>query len=552
MEESVRAVPAAAVQETSFEDDTPTRQIENAASRPKSKGSKERRTGPAGGSASYGSDTGPSHHGDDHDPDQPSHFINPTRSTTRALGPDLLRGLVMVLMALDHNSIISTKSHSTVLDSGGDARDNGVPLHKWSPTGSYAIRLLVHLCAPGFVFLLGMGIVYFGQSRRTLGWPASRMVWHLFTRAVVLTVVTVLLGLVLTLGRVWFFNAVLFAVAVDYLLAGLLWLVMVRTEETMAFWLLKVLPDSDKDDAREPLLADRRGEEGIAPDRKIMRAADISWHVHNTILLVLAVVTIWWNIWLSPTGGHCNPDEPATVPANLTSGLPASNWSRIWFRVILDEHIYSLYPPLAWLSFALLGLLYGRIAIARTWTRTALTLGNMVAGLAFLLIFVLTRVLHFGNLSEDCLRMPEHRAHPDSNQYLASPQSFFYLVAYPPDVALWAYGTGSNLLVLGILGALPTAVAGTVLQPLVAYGTSALFFYVTHLLLLGASWLIWFSVWELPTEKDPWRGDDKRGVDSEWVFWLNWVVVLAIMYPLCRWYGAFKKTKGPNSLWRFF
>lgn len=545
MEESIRAVPDAAVQETSFEDDTPTRQNDDAAARPPPKAPKGQRSGPIEAAASYGSNAGPSHYGHNHDPGQPSHFTGPTRSTTRALGPDLLRGLVMALMALDHNSIISTRSPSTVLDSGGGERDTGVTLHTWSPAGSYAIRLLVHLCAPGFVFLFGMGIVYFGQSRRALGWSASRMVWHLFTRAVVLTVVTVLLGLVLTLGRVWFFNAVLFAVAVDYLLAGLLWLVMVRTEEMMAFWLLRVLPDSKKDDAREPLLADRRGEEGIAPDRKIMRAADISWHVHNTVLLILAVVTIWWNIWLSPTGGQCNPTA-------VTSALPASNWSRIWFHVVLNEHIYSLYPPLAWLSFALLGLLYGRIAIARTWTRTTLSLGNMVAGLAFLLVFVLTRVLHLGNLSEHCLRMPEHRAHPDSNQYLASPQSFFYLVAYPPDVAFWAYGTGSNLMLLGILGGLPTAVAGTVLQPLVAYGTSPLFFYTTHLLLLGASRLFWFSVWGLPIEKDPWAGNDRRGVDSEWVFWLNWVVILVIMYPLCRWYGAFKRTKAPNSLWRFF
>lgn len=482
-----------------------------------------------------------------------SQLTGPTRSIARALAPDLLRGLLMVLMALDHCSILSVRSHFTVVGGGGGEQDTGVPVHKWTSVGGYVIRSLAHLCAPGFMFLLGTGIVYFGRSRRALGWSAPRLAWHFIVRSATLTAVTTLLGLVLTFGRLWFMNMVLFALAFDYLLAGMLWLVMARTEEVLAFWLLRVLPDAEQDDAREPLLADRRGEEDIAPDRKIMRAADISWHAHNTFLAVLAVVTIWWNIWLSPTGGHCEPEKATAALAGPASTLlHQSNWSLIWFHVVLGEHVISVYPPLAWLSFVLVGLLYGRIVTARNWTRTALTLGNVLAGLTFFLIFVLTRLLHLGNLSEGCLQMPEHVDRPGGNQYLASGRSFFYFIVYPPEVALWAYGIGCNLLLLGLLGALPVALANTVLHPLVAYGTSALFFYVTHFLLLGLSWPIWRWVWGLPTEHDPWMGHDETGVDSEWVFWLNWVLILVIMYPLCRWYGAYKRTKGPDSLWRFF
>lgn len=539
MEETLRALPDAAVQETSFECDAPSSQHEDDAVQQPRRG----KTGPVA----------PSRHGeDDNTPDlRPSQLTGPTPSTARALGPDLLRGLLMVLMALDHGSILTARSHSTVLDGG--ERDTGVPVHRWNAVDGYVIRLLAHLCAPGFMLLLGMGIVYFGRSRRALGWSAGRMAWHFIVRAVLLTVVTALLGLVLTFGRLWFMNIVLFALAFDYLLAGMLWLIMARTEELLAFWLLRAMPDAEEDDAREPLLADRRGEEDIAPDRKIMRAADVSWHLHNAVLALLAVVTIWWNVWLSPTGGHCGPEKAAAaVLSGPASTLQQSNWSLLWFREIFGEHFISLYPPLAWLSFALVGLLYGRIVTARTWTRTALTLGHAVAGLAFLVMFVLTRVLHLGNLSEGCLQMPEHMARPGRNQYLASARSFFYLVAYPPEVAFWAFGIGCNLLLLGLLGLLPVAVACTVLQPLVAYGTSALFFYITHLLLLGLSWLLWRSAWGLPTGHDPWTRPDARGVGSEWVFWLNWVLVLVIMYPLCRWYGAYKRTKGPDSTWRFF
>ncbi len=46
---------------------------------------------------------------------------------------------------------------------------------------------------------------------------------------------------------------------------------------------------------------------------------------------------------------------------------------------------------------------------------------------------VATRLLHVGNLSEGCLRMAEHLAHPGRNQYLASIKSFFYITKVCPD-----------------------------------------------------------------------------------------------------------------------
>lgn len=456
----------------------------------------------------------------------------------------------MVLMALDHSTVtLNPWQHETAIN--GEI-DSGEQVHRWNQTAAYITRSLTHLCAPGFTFLLGMGVVYLGRSRRALGWSARRMAWHFFARALVLTLICVPMGLVLTLGKVWFMNIILFALAVDYLLAGLLWLLISRTEEALAFGLLKVLPDAKKDDASEPLLADRRGEEDIAPDRKIIRAADISWHSHNVLLLALAVITIWWNLWLSPTGGHCKPPG-GTDDLTAAMNLPQSNWFRVWFHPFIASGFISAYPPLAWVSFAMLGLLYGRIVLARPWTKTVLAIGNIMAALAFLLVFTLTRVLQFGNLSKDCLHMPEHEARPDANPYLVSWQSFLYLVKYPPDVAFWSYGIGISLLLLALFGALPVVVASTLLNPLLVYGTSALFFYITHLFLLFATRLIWLPRFGRQKEwNDPQTGDQVVGIDSLWVYWLNWVLVLAVLYPLCKLYGAFKKRKGPDSLWRFF
>lgn len=558
MEDVVRALPEASVQETSFEDDA-LMDSDNAARRqnhPQQDTEADEATlSPAANSSQlpYGSvsrQDGRTSDSQSPDHNGPSKLTASAGSTARALAPDLLRGLLMVLMALDHNTVaLSPWQHETAIN--GEI-DSGEPVHRWNRPIAYITRSLTHLCASGFTFLLGMGVVYFGRSRRALGWSSRRMAWHFFARAVVLTLICVPMGLVFTLGKFWFLNSVLFSLAVDYLLAGLLWLLISRTEEAFAFGLLKVLPDAKKDDASEPLLADRRGEEDIAPDRKIIRAADISWHFHNVILLVLAVVTIWWNLWLSPTGAHCEPPEHEDLTTAAT-GLPRSDWFRVWFYPFISGGVVSGYPPLAWVSFTILGLLYGRIALARPWTKTILAVGNIMGALAFLLVFILTRVLQFGNLSKDCLHMPEHEANPNANPYLLSWRSFFYLVKYPPDVAFWSYGIGFSLLLLAFFGALPAVIATTVLNPLLVYGTSALFFYITHQVLLFATRLIWLprfghdKGWVSPPN------DDKVvGIDSLWVYWLNWVLVLAVLYPLCRWYGAFKKTKGPDSLWRFF
>lgn len=561
MEDVVRALPEASVQETSFEDDA---LVDNDDAAPRQQHAQQgtradnATPNPAANSSqlAYGSlsrqdsHTSNPTHSQSPDHNGSSKLTTSAGSTARALAPDLLRGLMMVLMALDHNTLaLNPWPHETAIN--GEI-DSGEPVHRWNRPIAYITRSLTHLCASGFTFLLGMGVVYFGRSRRALGWSARSMAWHFFARALVLTLLCVPIGLVFTLGKVWFMNGVLFALAVDYLLAGLLWLLISRTEEALAYGLLKVLPDAKKDDASEPLLADRRGEEDIAPDRKIIRAADISWHFHNIMLLVLAVVTIWWNLWLSPTGAHCKSPEPEQNLATAT-GPPRSNWFRVWFHPFISGGFVSGYPPLAWVSFAILGLLYGRIVLARPWTKTVLAVGNVMGALAFLLVFALTRVLQFGNLSKDCLHMPEHEANPNANPYLSSWRSFFYLVKYPPDVAFWSYGIGFSLLLLAFFGALPAVVTSTVLRPLLVYGTSALFFYITHQVLLFATRLIWIPRFGHEMGwVDPLTGDHVVGIDNLWVYWLNWVLVLAVLYPLCRWYGAFKKTKGPDSLWRFF
>lgn len=113
------------------------------------------------------------------------------RSTTRIASVDLIRGAVMVLMAIDHVRVFS-----------------GLPAGGPSP-GIFFTRWITHFCAPAFIFLAGTSIFFYGRNHANV----SRF---LLTRGAWLIV------LELTVLRVsWTFN---FDFA-HYEMAGVLWVI---------------------------------------------------------------------------------------------------------------------------------------------------------------------------------------------------------------------------------------------------------------------------------------------------------------------------------------
>ncbi len=114
-----------------------------------------------------------------------------TNDANRILALDRMRGLVMVLMAIDHVRVYA-----------------GIPAGGPTP-GIFLTRWITHFCAPAFVFLAGAGAFFYGQRHAGL----SR---YLLTRGAWLIL------LELTLIRLaWTFN---FDFA-QYEMAGVLWVI---------------------------------------------------------------------------------------------------------------------------------------------------------------------------------------------------------------------------------------------------------------------------------------------------------------------------------------
>jgi uncharacterized membrane protein len=92
---------------------------------------------------------------------------------------DWLRGLVVMLMAVDHASIIYN---------AGRVADDGAALHVVGsalPLAQFLTRWITHLCAPGFVFLAGMSIALAGARQRGRA-EARAFDRHLLARGLVL------------------------------------------------------------------------------------------------------------------------------------------------------------------------------------------------------------------------------------------------------------------------------------------------------------------------------------------------------------------------------
>ncbi len=112
-------------------------------------------------------------------------------SLTRILSVDLIRGAVMILMAIDHVRVYA-----------------GLPPGGPTP-GIFFTRWVTHFCAPAFIFLAGTSAYFYGRRHPDLSrFLLLRGIW--------------LILLELTILRIaWTFNLD-FA---DYLLAGVIWVI---------------------------------------------------------------------------------------------------------------------------------------------------------------------------------------------------------------------------------------------------------------------------------------------------------------------------------------
>ncbi|MEJ2737664.1 MAG: heparan-alpha-glucosaminide N-acetyltransferase domain-containing protein [Anaerolineae bacterium] len=121
-----------------------------------------------------------------------NHAVRDIRQkASRLFAPDALRGLIIIFMALDHANHFIAHKHPP-----SEIWDGVFPVYY--DVVAFLTRLVTHLAAPGFFFLMGVGMLLFAHSRQQRGWGKWPVIRHFLIRGLVLIALQLLI-----VNRAW-------------------------------------------------------------------------------------------------------------------------------------------------------------------------------------------------------------------------------------------------------------------------------------------------------------------------------------------------------------
>src|SRR5262249_2032129 len=104
----------------------------------------------------------------------------PVTVSPRVVALDWMRGLVMVVMTVDHASDICTAGR--FVTDAAFLYKPGTPL----PVVQFLVRWMTHLCAPTFVFLAGTSLALSSQKRLKAGESAASISRSILVRGLLI------------------------------------------------------------------------------------------------------------------------------------------------------------------------------------------------------------------------------------------------------------------------------------------------------------------------------------------------------------------------------
>ncbi|MGV1013558.1 MAG: DUF1624 domain-containing protein [Methyloceanibacter sp.] len=373
-----------------------------------------------------------------------------TSARTRIESIDLLRGLVVALMALDH-------TRGFFSDFGFNPRDVAEP-------ALFLTRWITHFCAPAFILLAGLSAYLYGCNKTT--GEISR-----------------------------------------FLLVRGLWLILLEFTLIQFGW-------------------------SFSPGLPSILGGGIIWVIGACMVLMAALVylprAVLAAFALVLIAGH-----------NLFDGVRAEDFGgAAWLWHILHQPgrtelggvaFYVLYPLIPWIGVMAAGYLLGPVMQRPPRERQRILLG---LGAAITIGFVLLRAT---NLYGDPA--------PWSVQEtaLATVLSFLNCQKYPPSLLFLMMTLGPALMLLAAF----EHARGRVADWLKTFGKVPFFFYVAHIYLIHALAVI--TAFALTGALVLSRPDLAFGLPGVYAMW---VVVLVLLYPLCRWFAGLKERRG-EWWWRY-
>jgi uncharacterized membrane protein len=375
---------------------------------------------------------------------------------------DMLRGLVIVIMAIDHVR--------DYFNFGGEADPTANPN---IGAALFFTRWITHFCAPVFVFLAGTSA---GLMARRKTPPA--LAAFLMTRGL------------------WLIGVEFFIVATAWSFApGGIPQIDGRVGVVMqVIW-------------------------AIGASMVILAGAQFLGH---RLCLAIGVAIVAGHNLLDPiwpvTGGILEPGQPLWVALHAQMRTDVGSFSLFW-----------VYPLLPWVGVMMLGYGTAPVFTQPPDRRNArLVSGGMAAFAAFV---VLRGIGLYG----------EPNPWQVQSSAISTLIDFLNVTKYPPSLLFVLMTLGPAAIVCAVADRIPDAVK----QPLIVFGRAPFAFYVAHLYLIHTLAVAFgvaqgFEARQFLTYSFFFPAGYGVGLPGVYVVWL---LVVAMLYPLCRWVAAAKSRR---------
>ena len=385
--------------------------------------------------------------------------------TQRITSIDFLRGVVMVIMALDHVRMYFAL---------GTWYAEPTDLATTTPL-LFFTRWITHFCAPVFVFLTGTSAFLYGSNKTRIG----QLSGYLFTRGLWLIVAELTI-----INFAWTFDT------------------------TFSFRILQVI-----------------------------------WAIGASLVLlsvlVFLLIKMIFAIGIILVFGH-NLLDPITVNGISFQDL-------LWYALhqpnvfFLGKTTISLfYPILPWLGLMALGYVLGTF-YTKDFDEQRRRRWLVLIGLGAVLLFLALRGFNLYG---------EPRSWSTQGSTLFTIMSFLNTSKYPPSLHFLLMTIGPALILL----ALSESMRPRITKPIVIFGRVPFFFYILHLYFIHA-----FAMLALVFAGRDWREYiltasaiasgtlNSFGLRIEAIY-LVWILLIVLLYPLCRWYQRYKENN-PTKWW---
>ena len=389
---------------------------------------------------------------------QTAAIINRPVKAKRIESIDLLRGIVIIIMALDH---VRDYFHAAYYfyDPADMTKTNGAV---------FFTRWITHFCAPAFVFLAGTSAFLVGERK-----TKNELAAFLLKRGVWLMLLEIIV-----INFAWSFNP------------------------SYPFFRLQVIW-------------------ALGLSMVIMSALV---YLPPKFILAIGLLILF---------GHNLLDNIHATGNSLNDLL----WGELHERkrfTIGGKIIATSYPVIPWIGIMALGYCFG--ALYKKGMDAALRKKYLlIMGSAAILLFLVMRGINFyGDMV------------PWSSQksFILTICSFLNVTKYPPSLLYALMTLGPVLIFLALLEK-PLNWLGNIIIPI---GRVPLFFYILHLFLIhglaviavvvsGRPWTDMIAITNLNAKDSPWLqgyGFSLAGT------YLVWIIVVLLMYPLCKWYDKYK------------